>query len=191
MSDNKGDFATDVRLLRISAIAAAGGALSTVAADFLLHLIRLFNNLFFFQQMSASNRSPALNTLGLVVIAVPVIGGLLVGLIARFGSEQVRGHGIPEAIEAILFGKSKMSPKVAILKPLASAIAKQNPSKNLETKFAIKDIPYAIGLRKGEPALEKWLNEWITANLKNGKLPGIYQQWVGSPMPDLAQFAAK
>ena len=123
MSDHKGDFATDVRLLRISAIAAAGGALSTVAADFLLHLIRLFNNLFFFQQMSASNRSPALNTLGLAVIAIPVIGGLLVGLIARFGSEQVRGHGIPEAIEAILFGKSKMSPKVAILKPLASAIA--------------------------------------------------------------------
>ncbi|MBV8624834.1 MAG: transporter substrate-binding domain-containing protein [Herbaspirillum sp.] len=74
---------------------------------------------------------------------------------------------------------------------LASAIAKQNPSKNLETKFAIKDIPYAIGLRKGEPALEKWLNDWISTNLKNGKLPGIYQQWVGSPMPDLAQFAAK
>ena len=123
MSDHKGDFATDVRLLRISAIAAAGGALSTVAADFLLHLIRLFTNLFFFQQISAVNRSPSLNALGLVVVAVPVIGGLLVGLIARFGSEQVRGHGIPEAIEAILFGKSKMSPKVAILKPLASAIA--------------------------------------------------------------------
>ena len=123
MSEHKGDFATDVRLLRISAIAAAGGALSTVAADFLLHLIRLFNNLFFFQQISAANRSPSENVLGLAVIAIPVIGGLLVGLIARFGSEQVRGHGIPEAIEAILFGKSKMSPKVAILKPLASAIA--------------------------------------------------------------------
>ena len=123
MSEHKGDFATDVRLLRISAIAAAGGALSTVAADFLLHLIRLFNNLFFFQQISAANRSPSENVLGWAVIAIPVIGGLLVGLIARFGSEQVRGHGIPEAIEAILFGKSKMSPKVAILKPLASAIA--------------------------------------------------------------------
>ncbi len=123
MSDHKGDFATDVRLVRISAIAAAGGALSTVAADFLLHLIRLFNNLFFFQQVSTANRSPSENALGLAVIAIPVIGGLLVGVIARFGSEQVRGHGIPEAIEAILFGKSKMSPKVAILKPLASAIA--------------------------------------------------------------------
>ncbi|HEX7937010.1 MAG TPA: chloride channel protein [Paraburkholderia sp.] len=123
MSEHKGDFATDVRLLRISAIAAVGGALSTVAADFLLHLIRLFTNLFFFQTVSAENHSPSQNTLGLLVIAAPVIGGLLVGLIARFGSEQIRGHGIPEAIEAILFGKSKMSPKVAVLKPLASAIA--------------------------------------------------------------------
>ena len=123
MSEHKGDFATDVRLLRISAIAAVGGALSTVAADFLLHLIRFFTNLFFFQQLSTANRSPAENALGLLVIAAPVIGGLLVGLIARFGSEQIRGHGIPEAIEAILFGKSKMSPKVAVLKPLASAIA--------------------------------------------------------------------
>ena len=123
MSEHKGDFATDVRLLRISAIAAVGGALSTVAADFLLHLIRFFTNLFFFQQLSTANRSPAENALGLLVIAAPVIGGLLVGLIARFGSEQIRGHGIPEAIEAILFGKSKMSSKVAVLKPLASAIA--------------------------------------------------------------------
>ena len=123
MSEHKGDFATDVRLLRISAIAAVGGALSTVAADFLLHLIRFFTNLFFFHTISTANHSPSQNTLGLFVVAAPVIGGLLVGLIARFGSEQIRGHGIPEAIEAILFGKSKMSPKVAILKPLASAIA--------------------------------------------------------------------
>jgi H+/Cl- antiporter ClcA len=123
MNDHKGDFATDVRLLRISAIAAAGGALSTVAADFLLHFIHFFTNLFFFQTLSTANHSPAENTLGLFVVAAPVIGGLVVGLIARYGSEQIRGHGIPEAIEAILFGKSKMSPKVAVLKPLASAIA--------------------------------------------------------------------
>ncbi|PTB20023.1 chloride channel protein [Trinickia symbiotica] len=121
--EHKGDFATDVRLLRISVIAAVGGALSTVAADFLLHLIRFFTNLFFFQTFSTANHSPAENTLGQLVVLAPVIGGLLVGLIARFGSEQIRGHGIPEAIEAILFGKSKMSPKVAVLKPLASAIA--------------------------------------------------------------------
>jgi len=123
MSEHKGDFATDVRLLRISAIAAAGGALSTVAADSLLHLIRFFTNLFFFQTLSTANHSPSQNTLGVFVVAAPVIGGLVVGLIARFGSDQIRGHGIPEAIEAILFGKSRMSPKVAVLKPLASAIA--------------------------------------------------------------------
>ena len=123
MGEHKGDFAADFRLLRITAIAAVGGVLSTLAAGFLLDLIRLFSNLFFFQTISTANRSPAGNTLGLIVVAVPVIGGLLVGLIARFGSEQIRGHGIPEAIEAILFGKSKMSPKVAVLKPLASAIA--------------------------------------------------------------------
>jgi H+/Cl- antiporter ClcA/predicted transcriptional regulator len=123
MNASKGDFATDVRLLRITAIAAVVGVLSTVAADFLLHLIRFFTNLFFYQTLSASNHSPSTNTLGLWVIVVPVIGGLIVGLIARFGSEQIRGHGIPEAIEAILFGKSKMSPKVAVLKPLASGIA--------------------------------------------------------------------
>ncbi|QCP54725.1 chloride channel protein [Trinickia violacea] len=123
MGEHKGDFATDVRLLRISLIAAVGGVLSTVAAAFLLHLIYFFTNLFFFQTISTANRSPSLNTLGWFVVAAPVVGGLIVGLIARFGSEQIRGHGIPEAIEAILFGKSKMSPKVAVLKPLASAIA--------------------------------------------------------------------
>ncbi|WP_438393241.1 chloride channel protein [Caballeronia sp. DA-9] len=123
MNTAKGDFATDVRLLRITAIAAVVGVLSTLAADFLLHVIRFFTNLFFYQTLSIADHSPSDNTLGLWVIVIPVIGGLIVGLIARLGSEQVRGHGIPEAIEAILFGKSKMSPKVAVLKPLASGIA--------------------------------------------------------------------
>ncbi|MFT4069219.1 chloride channel protein [Paraburkholderia sp.] len=123
MNASKGDFATDTRLLRITMIAAVVGMLSTFAADFLLHLIRFFTNAFFFQTLSSADHSPAGNTLGPWVIAMPVVGGLIVGLIARFGSEQIRGHGIPEAIEAILFGKSRMSPKVAVLKPLASAIA--------------------------------------------------------------------
>src|SRR5690606_8223813 len=79
-------------------------------------------NLFFFQTFSFENRSPADHTLGLLVIIVPIIGGLIVGLIARFGSDKIRGHGIPEAIESILFGKSRMSPKVAVLKPLSSGI---------------------------------------------------------------------
>lgn len=119
---HRGDFALNARLLRITTMAAVIGALSTVAAYVLLDLIRFFTNLFFFQTLSLADRSPAANTLGAWVIAVPVVGGLIVGLMARFGSEKIRGHGIPEAIEAILFGKSKMSPKVALLKPLSSGI---------------------------------------------------------------------
>src|SRR5262249_5353111 len=57
------------------------------------------------------------------IIVIPAIGGLIIGLMARYGSEKIRGHGIPEALEAILFGRSRMSPKVALLKPLSSAIS--------------------------------------------------------------------
>jgi H+/Cl- antiporter ClcA len=120
---SKGDFAANARLLRIALIAAVIGVLSTLTAYCLLRLISFFTNLFFFGTLSFQNRSPAENTLGWWVIAIPVIGGLIIGLIARYGTEKIRGHGIPEAIEAILFGKSKMSPKVAVLKPLSSAIA--------------------------------------------------------------------
>jgi chloride channel protein, CIC family len=54
---------------------------------------------------------------------VPVAGSLIIGLMARFGSEKIRGHGIPEAIEAILLGRSRLDAKVAVLKPLSSAVA--------------------------------------------------------------------
>lgn len=120
--DHRRDFATDTTLFRTTALAVVIAAFATLAAVALLNLIRFFTNLFFFQTLSLADRSPAANTLGLWVIVVPVIGGLIVGLMARFGSEKIRGHGIPEAIEAILFGKSKMSPKVAVLKPLSSGI---------------------------------------------------------------------
>ena len=119
----RGDFASARRLPAIVALAAAVGAVSTGAAWVLLNLIRFFTNLFFFQTLSVRDISPASNTLGLAVIAVPAIGGLIIGLMARFGTEKIRGHGIPEAIEAILFNKSRMSPKVAVLKPLSSGIA--------------------------------------------------------------------
>ncbi|NRO99014.1 CBS domain-containing protein [Paraburkholderia sp. NMBU_R16] len=119
---HKRDFSSNARLPGICALAAAIGVLGTIAAYVLLNLIRLFTNLFFFGAFSFADRPPADNTLGLWVILVPAAGGLVVGMIARFGSEKIRGHGIPEAIEAILFGKSRMSPKVAILKPLSSGI---------------------------------------------------------------------
>ncbi|WP_354414708.1 chloride channel protein [Variovorax atrisoli] len=118
----RGDFALNTRLMRITIMAAVIGAVSTVGARVLLDLIRFFTNLFFFQTFSLAERSPATHTLGAWVIVVPVIGGLIVGLMARYGSDKIRGHGIPEAIEAILFGKSRMSPKVALLKPLSSGI---------------------------------------------------------------------
>lgn len=117
-----GDFAPNTGLIPLSAFAIVIGVLSTLGAVVLLGAIRFFTNLFFFQTLSFAARSPAEHHLGLAVIAVPVVGGFIVGLIARFGTEKIRGHGIPEAIETILYGKSRMSPKVAILKPLSSGI---------------------------------------------------------------------
>jgi CIC family chloride channel protein len=117
-----GDFADNHRLIILSAFALVIGVISTAGAMMLLAAIRLFTNLFFFQSVSLAARSPAHHHLGPIVILVPAIGGLIVGFMARFGSDKIRGHGIPEALEAILFGKSRMSPKVAILKPLSSGI---------------------------------------------------------------------
>jgi chloride channel protein, CIC family len=117
-----GDFAANNRLLLLSGFAIAIGGLSTLSAMLLLAAIRFFTNLFYFQSVSLAATSPADNRLGWLAIFVPAIGGLIVGLMARYGSEKIRGHGIPEAIEAILFGKSRMSPKVAVLKPLSSGI---------------------------------------------------------------------
>jgi H+/Cl- antiporter ClcA/CBS domain-containing protein len=119
---HKRDFSGDSRLVLLSAFALAIGVISSVGAWALLGAIRFFTNLFFYQTFSLAARSPANNHLGAWVIVLPAIGGLIVGLMARYGSEKIRGHGIPEALEAILFGKSRMSAKVAVLKPLSSAI---------------------------------------------------------------------
>jgi len=92
-------------------------------AQALLKLIGLFTNLFFFQRWSTALVSPAGHHLGVGVIIVPVIGALIIGFMARYGSERIRGHGIPEAIEAILINGSRVEPRVALLKPLSSAIS--------------------------------------------------------------------
>jgi chloride channel protein, CIC family len=99
------------------------GVASAFIAFVLLRLIGIFTNLFFFQRWSTSMASPAANHLGAWEVAVPVAGALIIGVMARYGSERIRGHGIPEAIEAILINGSKVEPKVAILKPLSSAIS--------------------------------------------------------------------
>lgn len=121
-SSEKSDYSVDRRFLKLAALAPIIGVISTLAAFTLVALIRLFTNLFFYQTLSFADTSPATNHLGLWVIVMPAIGGLIVGLMARYGSEKIRGHGIPEAMETILFGKSKMSARVAILKPLSSGV---------------------------------------------------------------------
>jgi H+/Cl- antiporter ClcA/predicted transcriptional regulator len=121
--DNKSDFSANRRLLPVSAIALGIGALCSLIAVALLKIIYFFTNLFFYQQISFAFHSPADNHLGLLVIFVPALGGLLIGLMARYGSDRIRGHGIPEALEAILFNKSRMQPKLAIIKPLSAAVS--------------------------------------------------------------------
>src|SRR3954470_25009290 len=122
-SSDLGDFTATPRLLTVSGLAIAIGVLSAFVALGLLKLIGLFTNLFFYQRLSSEMVSPMGHHLGLFVVAVPVIGGLIIGLMARYGSERIRGHGIPEAIEAILLNGSRVEPKVAILKPISSAIS--------------------------------------------------------------------
>ncbi len=118
-----GDFIISSRLIFISLLAIGIGVLSAFVAVALLKLIGLFTNLFFFQRWDMTLVSPAGNQLGGWVVLVPMLGGLLVGLMARFGSERIRGHGIPEAIEAILMNGSRVEPKVALLKPISAAVS--------------------------------------------------------------------
>jgi H+/Cl- antiporter ClcA len=123
MAAGLGDFTTTRRVLRISLMAIVIGVVSSGIAFVLLKLIAFFTNLFFFQRLTFGPASPADNQLGWLVIAVPAVGGLIIGLMARYGSDRIRGHGIPEAIEAILLNGSRVQPKIAILKPVSSAIS--------------------------------------------------------------------
>ena len=121
--DHLGDFTTSPRVIPISLLAVAIGLVAAVVAAALLKLIGLCTNLFFFQRVDTALVSPAGHHLGPFVVLVPVAGALIIGMMARYGSERIRGHGIPEAIEAILMNASRVEPKVALLKPLSSAIS--------------------------------------------------------------------
>ncbi len=118
-----GDFTTTWQVIPITLLATVIGVFSAFVALALLRLIGLFTNLFFFQRFSTALVSPAGNKLGWLEVLVPMIGGLVIGIMARYGSERIRGHGIPEAIEAILLKGGKVEPRVAFLKPLSSAIS--------------------------------------------------------------------
>src|SRR5579859_7546780 len=121
--DKLGDFTVGPRTIFIALLAVGIGVISAYVALGLLKLIGLFTNLFFFGRWSSTLVSPAGNHLGWFVVLVPVAGSIVIGFMARYGSERIRGHGIPEAIESILINGSRVEPKLAILKPLSSAIS--------------------------------------------------------------------
>ncbi|MCC6191068.1 MAG: chloride channel protein [Anaerolineales bacterium] len=122
-SDRLADFTMDRRVLALALMAAAVGVISVVVAYTLIWLIDVITNLAYFQRLSDGGATPAANQLGLIAVLIPALGGLAVGLMARYGSSKIRGHGIPEALEAILIARSRIEPKVAVLKPVSSAIS--------------------------------------------------------------------
>jgi CIC family chloride channel protein len=122
-TDQLRDFSTDSRLLLLVAMALVVGTAGAVAAWALMHLIYFATNLAYYGRFSSAPVSIIGNTLGPLSVLIPVAGCLIIGFMARYGSEKIRGHGIPEAMEAILIGRSRIQPKVALLKPLSSAIS--------------------------------------------------------------------
>jgi H+/Cl- antiporter ClcA/CBS domain-containing protein len=118
-----GDFTADRRLLTLVAMALVVGAGGALGAWALLKLIALISNVIWLGKVSTTAMSFAHVQPSALMVCAPALGGLVIGLMARYGSDKIRGHGIPEAIEAILIGGSRMSAKVALLKPLSSAVA--------------------------------------------------------------------
>ena len=121
--DTLRDFTADRRLLVLSAMALVTGSFGAAAAWVLLKLIALVTNIAYFHVISTATTYLSHARLEPSSILIPIVGGIIVGLMARYGSDKIRGHGIPEALEAILIGQSRIQPRVAVLKPLSSAIA--------------------------------------------------------------------
>jgi len=110
-------------MVLVSFLSAGIGLIAGLVAFALYKLIGLFANLCFYHRWSTDFVSVRFHTLGLWVIVVPVVGGIIVGFMAKYGSSKIKGHGIPEAMEAVLFNRSRIQPRVAILKPISAAIA--------------------------------------------------------------------
>lgn len=117
------DFTTSVSVLKLIPLSIVIGVFGAFIALILLDLIALITNLLYYQRFDFDLVSPRSNTIGWWAVLIPMVGGLIVGFMARYGSERIRGHGIPEAMETILVGGSKVEPKLTILKPIASAIS--------------------------------------------------------------------
>ena len=113
----------DRRVVFVSALALALGLAAALVAQGLTRLIGLVTNLAFYGRLSTAFVSPADHHLGPWVVLVPIAGGLIVGVMARYGSKAIRGHGIPEAMEQVLTNQSRIPPRLTFLKPLSAAIA--------------------------------------------------------------------
>src|SRR5579885_3294621 len=117
---------TDPENRRIAAFTALGillGLIGAVVAFVLYRLILFFTNVAFFQRFSFDVVYPSSSHVGNWVLIIPAIGGIIVGLMVKYGSDRIRGHGIPEAMEAVLTNRSQVPPKIAVLKPISAAIA--------------------------------------------------------------------
>ncbi|HET6633464.1 MAG TPA: chloride channel protein, partial [Streptomyces sp.] len=123
MITEHGDFNVPPRVIAITALAVPIGAAAAMIAVGLLKLIHLFTNLCFYGRFSFGTAHPAGTHHWWLILFMPIIGGLVIGLMARYGSEKIRGHGMPEAIESILIGGSKVQPRVAVLKPTSAAVS--------------------------------------------------------------------
>jgi len=113
----------DARVAWLCGVSIAVAVAAGFAAELLTRLIGLITNLAFHGRLDTAFTSPAGNQLGAWVIAVPVLGALVVGAMARYGSSAIRGHGIPEVMEKVLHGESRIPPRVMFLKPLSAAVA--------------------------------------------------------------------
>jgi CIC family chloride channel protein len=120
---SKHNIILKTRLFRISCLSIIVAMAISVIAKLLVWLINLITNISFYGTFAATFHSPAVNHLGLWVIIIPAIGGIIVGLMAFYGSAAIRGHGIPEAMEQILVNRSRIKPSITFLKPISSAIA--------------------------------------------------------------------
>lgn len=119
----RADFTTTTSVIRLIPLTIIVGAIGAFIAVALVMLIGFITNILYYQNIDFHLNSPKDNTLGWLSVLIPIVGGGIVGLMARYGSERIRGHGIPEAMETILVGGSKVEPKLTILKPLSSAVS--------------------------------------------------------------------
>lgn len=113
----------DRRIVQVTVIAVLIALVAGVVAQGLGHLINLITNIAFYGRFTSAPASPADHPLGMFVLFVPVAGGIVVGLMARYGSKGIRGHGIPEAMEQVLINQSRIPARMAFLKPVSAAIA--------------------------------------------------------------------